>query len=81
MNARTKRLLRNFIIELLLYGLLLTAYFFLVLRLLEEPLVNLFHLDPLVYAGATLLLIVAQSVLLERVTSLLIGLLGLERQE
>ncbi len=81
MKGRTKRLLRNFLIELLVYGVLLTIYFFLVLRLLGRPLFDLFHLNPLVYAGATLLLIVAQSVLLERVTSYLIRWLGLERLE
>lgn len=81
MKGRTKRLLRNFLIELVLYGLLLTAYFYFVLRYLGRPLFDLFHLNPLIYAGATLLLIVVQSVLLERVTSYLIRWSGLERLE
>ena len=81
MKASTKRLLRNFLIEMAIYGVLLTIYFFLVLRFLGEPLSNLFELNPVVYAGASLLLIVAQSVLLERVTAYLVRLLGLERLE
>jgi hypothetical protein len=81
MKGRTKRLLRNFLLELILYGALLAAYFFFVLRFLRRPLFDLFHLNPLVYAGATLILIVVQSVLLERVTSYLIRWLGLERVE
>ena len=73
--------MRNFLIELILYGMLLTVYFYFVLSYLGRPLFDLFHLNPLAYAGATLLLIVAQSVLLERVTSYLIRWLGLERVE
>jgi len=81
MNTSAKRLLRNFFIELVIYGALLAVYFFLVLRYLGRPLNDLFHLDPLIYAIATLLLIVAQSVVLERVTSYLVRMLGLERLE
>lgn len=81
MKASTKRLLRNFLIEMAIYGFLLAIYFFLVLRYLGEPLHHLFNLNPIVYAGASLLLIVAQSVLLERVTAYLVRWLGLERVE
>jgi hypothetical protein len=81
MKASTKRLLRNFVIEMFLYGVLLVVYFYFVLRWLGRPLNDLFHLNPLVYAGTTLLLIVAQSVLLERITALFIRWLGLERLE
>lgn len=81
MKAKTKRLLRNLLIELAIYALLLVAYFFLVLRYLGRPLHDLSDLNPWVYAGATLLLIVAQSVFLERVTTFLVDWLGLERLE
>lgn len=81
MKGSTKKLLLNFLIEIVLYALLLFVYFMLVLRFLGQPLQRLFELNLLVYAGATLLLIVAQSVLLERVTSFLIDWLGLERLE
>ncbi len=81
MTARTKRLIRNFILELLIYGVLLTIYFLTVLNYLDEPLYNLFNQNLWVYAGAALLLIVVQAVVLEWVTSFLIARLGLESLE
>ena len=61
MNTRTKRLLLNFLMEMLIYGLLLLIYFLAVLRLLGEPFNQLFHFNSLVYALATLLIIVIQA--------------------
>jgi Na+/H+-dicarboxylate symporter len=81
MNERTKRLIRNFILELLIYGVLLAIYFLTFLRYLDEPLYNLFNQNLWVYAGAALLLIVVQAVVLEWVTSFLIARLGLESLE
>lgn len=81
MKSRHKILLRNFLIELLLYALLLMIYFWGALRFLGEPLHRVFHLNPIVYAIATLLLIVAQGVFLEWITSFLITRLGLEKLE
>ena len=81
MEVNTRKVLRNFAIELLLYAVLLVAYFLIVLRVLGEPLLDLYRTRPIVYAGAALLLIVAQGVALEYLTSLLIRLLGLERLE
>jgi len=81
MKKHHKILLRNFLIELLLYALLLMIYFWGVLRFLGAPLHTIFHLNPIVYAIATLLLIVAQGVFLEWVTSFLITRLGLEKLE
>jgi len=81
MEENTRRLLRNFAIELLLYALLLVLYFIVVLRVLGRPLLELYMEQPVIYAAAALLLIVAQGVMLEYLTSLLIRLLGLERLE
>ncbi len=81
MKGNTKRLLRNFLLEMVLYGILLAIYFITVLQYLGEPLNNLFQLNPIIYAGASLLLIVAQSVLLERITAYLVRWMGLERLE
>jgi len=81
MTTQTKRLLRNFILELLIYGVLLVVYFLTVLRFLNEPLYNLFNQNLWVYAGAALLLIVVQAVFLEWVTSFLLAKLGLETLE
>ena len=81
MEDNTRKLLRNFAIELILYAVLLVLYFLIVLRVLGEPLLGLYQNRPVVYAGAALILIVAQGVALEYLTSLLIRLLGLERLE
>ena len=81
MQTKYKILLRNFLIELLVYTVLLVIYFWAVLRVLGQPLNQLFHLNPIVYAVATLLLIVVQGVFLEWVTTFLISRLGLEKLE
>jgi hypothetical protein len=81
MGENSGKLLRNFAIELLLYAGLLVLYFLAVLRVLGGPLLDLYRERPLIYAAAALVLIVAQGVALESLTSLLIRLLGLERLE
>lgn len=74
-------LIRNFAIEMVIYGLLVVGYFLLVLRLLGDPLKSLFDQNMLLYAFVALGLIVAQSVMLEMVTSFLMKRLKLERLE
>ena len=74
-----RELIRNFIIELVVYGILLVAYFFLALRYLAAPLSRLFDNSLVVYAILGLILIVVQAVFLEFVTSLLFDFLGLHR--
>ena len=81
MKARHKILLRNFLIELIIYTLLLIVYFWGALRFLGEPLTQIFDLNPFVYAIAALILIVVQGVFLEWITSFLITRLGLEKLE
>ncbi len=81
MKPKTKRLLRNFILEVIIYSVLLLIYFLVVLRFLGEPLNELFNQNLVVYAGATLLLIVAQSVLLDFITTFLVERLDLEKPE
>ena len=72
-------LVRNFIIEILVYGVLLVGYFYLVLQYLGDFLTNLFDNQLPIYSFLGLGLIVAQAVLLEMVTSYLIRLLRLDR--
>ena len=72
-------LIRNFAIEVLIYAALVVGYFLLVLRLLGEPLKELFATNLTPYAFAALALIVVQGVLLEFVTSFLVSRLGLDR--
>lgn len=80
-NPEIKRLIRGFAIELVIYAALVVAYFFLVLRLLGDPLEQLFSNNLVVYAFVSLMLIVVQGVVLETVTSFVIGLLGLDKYE
>jgi len=82
MEPKLQRIvIRNFLLELVIYAILLVLYFLLALRFLGAPLNQLFHLNPLVYAGASLVLIVVQGVALEWITSFLIRRLGLEKLE
>lgn len=76
-----KRLVRNFILEVVIYSVLVTLYYLLVLRFLSEPLLELFNNNLTVYAAVALLLILAQGVLLEQLTGFLLERLGLQRFE
>jgi hypothetical protein len=80
-SSDIKILLRNFVIEVAIYALLVVVYFFLVLRLLGKPLESLFENNIVLYAFVALFLIVAQGVLLDGVTTFLINRLGLVRLE
>jgi hypothetical protein len=80
-NLRLGRLIGNFAIEMVVYGALLVGYFLLVLRLLAYPLEQLFLSSLVLYAIVALVLIVAQAVLLEFVTSFAMKLLGLDKLE
>jgi hypothetical protein len=72
-------LVRNFLVEIFVYGVLLVVYFYLALRYLSEPLTQLFGSNLVAYAIIGLGLIVVQAVFLEFVTSLLFDFLGLHR--
>lgn len=76
-----KRLIRNFAIEVLIYAALVVGYFFLVLRFLADPLEKLFEDNLTVYGIVALLLILAQGVVLEAVTSFIVGWAGLDKLE
>jgi hypothetical protein len=73
--------LRAFLVELLVYGVFVTAYFFLVLHYLSGWLQDL-HLNHVqLYAVATIVLIIGQAVLLESITTWLLRLLRGGRSE
>jgi hypothetical protein len=76
-----QKLVRNFIFELVVYGMLLVIYFFAVLQFLDEILFDLYINNTTLYALIGLALIVTQAVVLEAVTSYLIRLLRLDRLE
>jgi len=65
------------VLELAIYGPLVTLYFFLVLRRVNDWLTNLFNASSTEYAAASVLLIVGQGVILERFTSWLLYRIGL----
>lgn len=81
MKGNPKSLVRNFILEMIVYGALVVVYFLVVLRVLGQPLTELYDSNLGYYAIVALLLIVAQGVVLEWVTSFLLDFLGLERLE
>ncbi|UCH60905.1 MAG: hypothetical protein JSV61_05340 [Anaerolineales bacterium] len=81
MQTMWKSLLRKFIIELILYAMLVVVYFLLVLRYLGDWLTSFFSEKPVIYAVIALVLIVAQGFTLEAITSFLIERLNLERFE
>ena len=75
MKAEARRALFSFLIELLVYSVLVTGYFFLVLHLLGAWLLNLDKEHVQLYAITSVGLIVVQAVLLEWVTTLLLRLI------
>ncbi len=81
MPEESRKLLRNFIIELAVYGVLVVIYFLVVLRSIGDWLTSLYYNNLTVYAILALMLIVVQAVILEKVTAFLIERLGLERLE
>ena len=77
-RINNRALIRNLVIELLVYGILVSIYALIVLRLLGEPLKALFHENLTIYAFTGLGLIVVQAVMLERLTFFLLDRLGLK---
>jgi len=75
MKTETAKSVRAFVMELAVYAVLVTVYFFLVLHLLGDWLYHLETQHRYVYAGVALLLIASQAVVLDAVTSLLFRLL------
>ena len=85
MNPRSKteigRTLRAFVVELLVYAVLVTAYFFAVLHFLGGWLMRLATEHIHTYAIVAILLIIGQAVVLEAVTTGLMRLLRGGRSE
>ena len=85
MNPRSKtevgRTLRAFVVELLVYAVLVTAYFFAVPHFLGGWLMRLATEHIHTYAIVAILLIIGQAVVLEAVTTGLLRLLRGGRSE
>lgn len=67
-----QKLLRSFVAEILLYSVLVTGYFFLVLHFLGGWLKDLYSTDKPLYAATALLLMISQGFLLEVLTTRLL---------
>jgi hypothetical protein len=78
-NKGRLRAVRNLIVELIVYGMLVTIYALTVLQFLKRPLADLYQNNMTLYAWIALFLIVGQGVLLEEVTSFLLDRLRLTR--
>ena len=76
-----RRTLRAFALELVIYGALVTGYFFAVLHFLSGWLVQLETQHSRIYAVVAILLIIGQAVVLEWVTTGLLRLLRGGRSE
>ena len=75
MKTEAAKTLRAFLLELAVYAVLVTGYFFLVLHYLSGWLQDLHLHHVKVYALTAIVLIIGQAVLLESVTTWLLRLL------
>ena len=75
MKQDAAKSLRVFAAELVIYAVLVTGYFFLVLHVLGNWLYRLESQHRIVYAFASILLIAGQAILLDAVTTVLFRLL------
>ena len=75
MKADARKTLFSFLIELVVYGVLVAVYFFLVLHFLGDWLSHLDKRSARLYALVAIGLIIGQSVVLEWVTTSLFRLL------
>jgi hypothetical protein len=81
MKSKPKLALRPFFIEFLVYGALVSVYYFLVLHFLGNFLNQLFQTDRRLYTGLSLTLIIGQGMLLEMLTRLLLALVTPRRKD
>ncbi len=75
MKSDTRKTLYSFAGELVVYGILVVAYFFLVLHFLGDWLANLNKENVKLYAFVAIGLIIGQAVVLESVTTLIFRLM------
>ena len=80
MKNETKSSLIAYLIELLVYAVLVVVYFFAVLHFLGDWLAELFHMHRKGYAAAALILIIAQGVVLEVLTRFLLQFIRFRRE-
>ena len=76
MKSKLSLAVRSFLIELLVYAVLVGVYVVFVIGLLNAWLHGLYDNNKTLYAFIALLLIIGQGVVLEMVTTLLLKLIG-----
>ncbi|MEY2494235.1 MAG: hypothetical protein QOJ45_727 [Verrucomicrobiota bacterium] len=81
MKAKTSATLRAFVVELAVYAVFVTGYFFLVLHFLAGWLQELHLHHVKTYAAVAIVLIIGQAVVLESITTWLFRLLRGGRSE
>jgi uncharacterized membrane protein len=81
MKTETRKTLSAFVIELAVYAVLVTGYFFLVLHFLSGWLQELHRHHVTTYAIVAIALVIGQAVLLESLTTWLFRLLRGGRSE
>ena len=72
MKKEAAKTLRAFLIELVVYAVLVVAYFFLVLHFLGSGLRQIEQHHRYTYAGVAILLMIGQAVLLQYLTTFLL---------
>jgi hypothetical protein len=75
MNREAKGWLKSFLIELLVYSVLVVGYYFLVLHLLADWIAHLYEGDRRLYAAVALALIAGQGIALELLTAALFAVI------
>lgn len=75
MRRDFEKALRSFLVEFVIYAVLVAGYYFLVLHVLGGWLNDLFHKHRGLYAAVALGLIIGQGLLLDMVTHFLLALL------
>lgn len=76
MKSKPSLAVKSFLIELLVYSVLVGVYVLFVIGLLNTWLHGLYDQHKVAYAAIALLLIIGQGVVLETVTTLLLKLIG-----
>ena len=72
-------LIRNLMIEIIIYSILIFGYYLIVLRWLDDWLLSIFQSNLVVYAVTGLGLIVIQAALLDLITSFLMRYIKLDQ--
>ena len=81
MKREIKAVFKSFLIELVVYAVLVVGYFFLVLHFLGQWLYDLFQHERKTYAFVAIVLIIGQGFLLEILTRTLLRLIKPEGKE